>query len=521
MQPMSRRSRNVPKALLLSAALAAALAAAAPAWAQDYPHRPITLIVPFPPGGSTTIVGRIVADKMSEALGQQIIVDNRAGAGGTVGSKAAARSTPDGYTIQLGYTGTLAIGPSLYTNVGYDPRRDFEPIGRIGTAPNTLVVHPSFQVRSVAERRSRAPSRCRRARRNMAPTSIARRRNGPRWSRRRAPGRSSRQAAMGARPYRIATIALLAALAGAALPADAQQYPARPITLVVPFPPGGSATIIARAIADKLSDALGQQIVIDNRGGAGGSIAARQVARSAPDGYTILLAFTGTLAVSPTIFPSVGYDPRKDFAGIGLIGMAPSVFAVHPSVPAQSVADLIRIAKASPGNIQFGSPGIGTTNHLAGELLASMADIKISHIPYKGTGPAVTDLLGGHISMMFVPIPAAHGNVSAGLLRALGVTSLTRSRLLPDVPTVAESGLPGFEVVQRSTLLAPAGTPRPIIERLNKELNAVLATDEVRRRLALEGGEPIPGAPEEYAADIDREEARWSKLVTALGLKGE
>src|SRR6266540_183060 len=324
------------------------------------------------------------------------------------------------------------------------------------------------------------------------------------------------------KPLKVLLSAILLVWLGTiAAPAFAQGYPIRPITLVVPFPPGGSATIIARIIADKLGDALGQQIVVDNRGGAGGSIAARQVARSAPDGYTIMLAFTGTLAVSPAIFSNVGYDPRKDFAGIGLIGMAPSVFAVHPSVPAQSVADLIKIAKASPGKIQYGSPGIGTTNHLAGELLASMADVKITHIPYKGTGPAITDLMGGHISMMFAPIPAAHGNVSTGMLRALGVTSLKRSRLLPDIPTVAEAGLPGFEVVQRSTLLAPAGTPRPIIERLNKELNAVLATDEVRKRLALEGAEPIPGAPEEYAADIDREETRWSKLVKAIGLKGE
>jgi tripartite-type tricarboxylate transporter receptor subunit TctC len=207
--------------------------------------------------------------------------------------------------------------------------------------------------------------------------------------------------------------------------------------------------------------------------------------------------------------------------GSGLIGMAPSVLAVHPSVPARSVADLIGIAKAEPGKIQYGSPGIGTTNHLAGELLAAMTGIRITHIPYKGTGPAITDLLGGHIAMMFAPIPAAHGNVSAGALRALGVTSLKRSSLWPDIPTVAETGLPGFEVVQRSTLLAPAGTPRPIIERLNKELNAVLATDEVRRRLAVEGGEPVPGAPEEYAADIDREEMRWAKLVATIGLKGE
>ena len=327
---------------------------------------------------------------------------------------------------------------------------------------------------------------------------------------------------MGASSYRCAVLmALIAAVSAGAAPAAAQTYPSRPITLVVPFPPGGSATIIARIIADKMSEGLGQQIVIDNRGGAGGSIAARQVAKSAPDGATLLLAFTGTLAVSPLIFANVGYDPRKDFAGIGLIGMAPSVLAVHPSVPARSVADLIGIAKAEPGKIQYGSPGIGTTNHLAGELLAAMTGIKITHIPYKGTGPAITDLLGGHIAMMFAPIPAAHGNVSAGALRALGVTSLKRSSLWPDIPTVAETGLPGFEVVQRSTLLAPAGTPRTIIERLNKELNAVLATDEVRRRLAVEGGEPVPGAPEEYAADIDREEMRWSKLVATIGLKGE
>ena len=327
---------------------------------------------------------------------------------------------------------------------------------------------------------------------------------------------------MGARSYRCAVLtALIAAVSAGAAPAAAQTYPSRPITLVVPFPPGGSATIIARIIADKMSEGLGQQIVVDNRGGAGGSIAARQVAKSAPDGATLLLAFTGTLAVSPLIFANVGYDPRKDFAGIGLIGMAPSVLAVHPSVPARSVADLIGIAKAEPGKIQYGSPGIGTTNHLAGELLAAMTGIKITHIPYKGTGPAITDLLGGHIAMMFAPIPAAHGNVSAGALRALGVTSLKRSSLWPDIPTVAETGLPGFEVVQRSALLAPAGTPRTIIERLNKELNAVLATDEVRRRLAVEGGEPVPGAPEEYAADIDREEMRWSKLVATIGLKGE
>jgi tripartite-type tricarboxylate transporter receptor subunit TctC len=316
-------------------------------------------------------------------------------------------------------------------------------------------------------------------------------------------------------------IAMMAAFVVAAPPAIAEPYPTRPITLVVPFPPGGSTTVIARILADKLSDALRRPIVVDNRGGAGGSIAARQVARSAPDGYTLLLHFSATLAISPSMFPNVGYDPRTDFAPIGMIGMAPSVLVVHPAVPAYSVAELIAFAKASPDKLQYGSASIGTVNHLAAELLASMAGIKLSHIPYKGTGPALSDLLGGHISMMFAPIPAAHANVTAGMLRALGVSSLKRSGLMPDVPTIAETGLPGFEATQRSTLLAPAGTPRSIVERLNRELNAVLAIDEVKQRLALEGAEAIPGPPEEYSADIDREAQRWSTLVQAIGLKSE
>jgi len=316
-------------------------------------------------------------------------------------------------------------------------------------------------------------------------------------------------------------VALVALLAAGVPLAPAQPYPSRPITLVVPFPPGGSATILARSIADKLADALGQQIVVDNRGGAAGSIAVRQVAKSTPDGYTLLLAFTGTLAISPSIFSNIGYDPRQDFAAIGLIGMAPSVLVVTPSLPARSVAELIALAKGSPAKIQFGSPGTGTINHLAGELFATQAGVKLAHIPYKGTGPAINDVLGGHIAMMFAPFPAAHGNVSAGTLRALGVTSAKRSALLPEIPTIAEAGLPGFEVAQRSVLLAPAGTPPSIVARLNRELNAVLATDEVRKRLAVEGAEPIPGPPEAYLADIDREEAKWSTLVKAIGLKAE
>jgi tripartite-type tricarboxylate transporter receptor subunit TctC len=303
--------------------------------------------------------------------------------------------------------------------------------------------------------------------------------------------------------------------------AAAEGYPDRPVTLVVPFPPGGSTSIVARIIADRMSDTLGQQVVVDNRGGAGGTLGTRQVAKSAPDGYTILLAYTGTLATGPSLYPNAGYDPRADFAPIGLIGSAPTVLVVHPSVPAKSLQELIALAKAKPGTINFASAGIGTVGHIAGELFATLAGINIVHVPYKGTGPALVDLLGGHVAMSFTPIPAAIGQVKAGELRALAVTAAKRSELAPDIPTASEAGLPGLEAALRYGLVAPAGTPRPIIERLNKELNAALATTTVRNQLATEGAEPLPGTPEDYAADIDREEAKWSKVVRESGAKVE
>jgi tripartite-type tricarboxylate transporter receptor subunit TctC len=262
-------------------------------------------------------------------------------------------------------------------------------------------------------------------------------------------------------------------------------------------------------------------VIVENRGGAGGTIGARLVAKSPADGYTLLLGYTGTLAIGPSMYANAGFDPRKDFAPIGRIGSAPTMLVVHPSVPVHSVAELIAYAKARPGEVNFGSAGIGTVGHLAGELLGTMAGLKLTHVPYKGTGPAITDLLGGHIPMMFTPIPTAHAQAESGLLRALAVTSAQRSSLLPDLPTVAESGLPGYEAGLRYGLVAPAGTPRPVIERLNKELRAALAADDVRQRLAADGAETLPSTPEEYAADIDREEATWSKVVNALGLKGE
>jgi tripartite-type tricarboxylate transporter receptor subunit TctC len=313
----------------------------------------------------------------------------------------------------------------------------------------------------------------------------------------------------------VAPAMLVLSLSG---PAFAQDYPNRPITLVVPFPPGGSTTIVARVVADEMARMLGQSIIVDNRGGAGGTIGTRGVAAAEPDGYTIALGYTGTLAIGPNLYPNVGYDPRKDFAPIGRIGTAPNTLVVNPSFPAKTVAELIAHAKTNPGKVNYGSAGNGTVSHISGEYLGVQAGIKLVHVPYKGTGPALSDLIGGHIPVAFAPIPATRENSQAGTMRMLAVTGLTRSTLLPDVPTIAES-LPGYEAVLRYGLVAPAGTPRAIIERLNKELNSALRSQDLRRRLALDGAEVLPSTPAEYAADIDREEVQWAKMVKASGAK--
>jgi tripartite-type tricarboxylate transporter receptor subunit TctC len=303
--------------------------------------------------------------------------------------------------------------------------------------------------------------------------------------------------------------------------ARAQPYPSRTITFIIPFPPGGSTSIVGRVIADKMSQQLGQGIVVDNRGGAGGTVGTKAAAKSDPDGYTILVGYTGTLAIAPSLYKNVGYDPRKDFAPIGMIGHAPTSLVVHPSFPAKTVAELIAYARANPGKVNFGSAGIGTVSHITGEYFARSAGIKLVHIPYKGTSPALSDLLGGHIPMAFAPIPATHANVQAGLLRALAVTSKTRNGLLPEVPTLMETGLPQFDASLYYGLVAPAGTPRPIIERLNRELRAALASDEVKKQLGLDGTEITSGTVEDYADFIDKDERKWSELVKASGVEPE
>lgn len=317
----------------------------------------------------------------------------------------------------------------------------------------------------------------------------------------------------------IAVVAL--AVSTALTNAHAQNYPTRAITLVIPFAPGGSTSIVGRGIADKMSELLGEKVVVDNRPGAGGTVGTKAVARSEPDGYTLVLGYTGTLAIGPSLYKNVGYDPRKDFAPIGLIGNAPNSLVVHPSFPAKTVAELVAYAKANPGKVSFGSAGAGTASHITGEYFARSAGITLVHIPYKGTGPALTDLLGGHIPMAFAPIPASHPSVTAGSLRALAVTSTTRSGLLPEVPTMIEAGLQGFDASLYYGLAAPAGTPRPIIDKLNKALRDALASNEVKKQLGNDGTEITPGTPEDYVDFIDKDEKKWSQLVKASGVQQE
>jgi tripartite-type tricarboxylate transporter receptor subunit TctC len=314
---------------------------------------------------------------------------------------------------------------------------------------------------------------------------------------------------------------IAAALAFVAVAANAADYPARPITLVVPYAAGGGNDVIARIVAEKMGTSLGQSIVIENRGGAGGTIATRQVAKSEPDGTTLLIA-TSSLAINPSLYPNVGYDPRKDFAPIGLIASSANVVMVNNTVPVKSISELIALAKQKPGELNFASTGTGSSVHLAAELFAGMAGIKINHVPYKGSGPALNDLVGGHVTMMFGTMARAAGLVKDGAkVRALAVTGLKRSALFPDLLTVAESGLPGYESVLHYGIVAAAGTPRPIVDKLNAALNTALASDDVKRRLAVEGAEALPVSPDEYAADIAAEETKWSEIIRKSGMKAE
>jgi len=311
-------------------------------------------------------------------------------------------------------------------------------------------------------------------------------------------------------------------LAALTSPTQAQPYPTRPITIVVPFAAGGGNDILARLLGQHMGRALGQQFVIENRGGAAGTIGARAIAKATPDGYTLMVGHSGLFAMAPGLYGSnAGYDPRKDFAPIGLIASYQQILVVHPSLPVRSIADLIALAKKEPGKITYATAGVGSGSHISTELLTSMAGIKLTHVPYRGSGAVQGDLVGGHVAMAIQTVPPVIAQIRSGQVRAIAVTGAVRSPIFPDVPTVAEAGVPGYEAVIHYGMVAPAGTPRPIVARLNAELRAALNTDDVRARIADEGGESLAGTPEQQAADIDQEETKWGALVRKLGLRAE
>ncbi len=318
------------------------------------------------------------------------------------------------------------------------------------------------------------------------------------------------------------TRTLLAGLlfATAAAEVTAAEYPTKPIRLVVPYPAGGPVDITARTVGPKLTEALGQSIVIDNRGGAGGILGSDIVAKSAPDGYTLLLCTTAN-AINASLIPKLPYDMVKDFAPVTLVAIITSIVVVHPSVPARSVQELIALAKAKPGQLSYASTGNGTPTHFAAELFKSMAGLDIVHIPYKGAAPAVVDLLSGQVHLSFISAPGVVPHVKSGRLRALAVTNAKRSALLPELPTVSESGLPGYESEGWHGLFVPAKTPRPVIERLYREFANVLRAPETHSRLVGVGTEPVGMPPDEFAVKLKAEIAKWGKVVKTAGIKAD
>jgi len=323
---------------------------------------------------------------------------------------------------------------------------------------------------------------------------------------------------------RLRWVSLLACLSACAAPGLAQaqgaaDYPNRPIRMVIPFTPGGSTDILGRTIAQQLHQAFGQSVVVENVPGAGGSIGADRVAKSPADGYTLMMGHIGTLAVTPSLYPKLPYDPINAFDAVAWVARVPNVLVVHPSVPAKSLQELVAYAKANPTALTYGSGGNGSAAHLATEYLKLQSGAPMQHVPYKGTAPAVNDLVAGHIKVMFTGVPAVIAQLRAGQLRALAVSSPERVKMLADVPTVAESGYPGFEADQWYGVVAPAGTPKDIIAKLNKQINASLNSPELLNRLSSEGAQPTPNPPEVFAKLIKSEIERWRPVIQKGGVK--
>ena len=317
---------------------------------------------------------------------------------------------------------------------------------------------------------------------------------------------------------RLAGAAVLA-LSLAAASAHAQVYPDKPVRMIVPFAAGGILDIVARAVGERLNGPLGQPVVVDNRSGAGGAIGAEITARAAPDGYTLLTGHIGTHAINPSLYPKLAYDPVRDFAPITLVAMFPLGLFVHPSVPAQSVSELVALARAKPGQLNFASAGSGGPTHMAGEMLKAMARIDIVHVPYKGNAAALNDLLGGRVQMFFSNLLTAMPHVRSGRLRALAVSTAKRSPQVPELPTMAEAGVPGYEMTNWIGMLAPAATPRAIVLRLNRDIAAILGAPDMKERFRAQGLDLVSSTPEEFAAFIRSELAKWRKVVKESGAR--
>ncbi len=315
-------------------------------------------------------------------------------------------------------------------------------------------------------------------------------------------------------------LAALAALAAASVASAQEAWPARPIQMVIPFPPGGPTDVTGRVLAEKLSLELKRNVVVENKAGASGNIGAQFVAKAAPDGYTIFFSTGGTHGINPFLYAKPGYDPVKDFVPVAWVTTSPNILVVHPSFPAKTLTELIALAKASPGKLSSAAPGQGSTPHMFGELLKRTAGIEIQHIAYRGSGPALADVVAGHVPIMFDGIPSSLPLVQAGKLRAIAVTGTSRLPAAPDIPTVAET-IPGFDASGWFAVYAPAGTPPAVVARLNQAINRVLEMPDVRKRYAELGAEPVGGPPEKLRDQVARELAKWSELIRATGMKAE
>ncbi len=320
----------------------------------------------------------------------------------------------------------------------------------------------------------------------------------------------------------LALVAVAFAVLAAAPQAGAQSpYPAKPIRFIVPYPAGGPLDTVARLLAQKVADNVKQPVVVDNKPGAGGNIGADLVAKAPPDGYTILMGAVATHAINPTLYSHIPYDPVRDFAPITQVASTPNVLVVNPTLPVHDVREFIAYAKAHPGQLNFGSGSTGSAGHLAGELFKSMAGVQMVHVPYKGAGPAMQDLIGGQIQLMFDNWSSSRAQVQAGRIRALAVTTARRSSLAPDLPTVAESGLPGFDISTWFGIFAPAHTPQPIVDRLHHEFTRALALPDVREKMLNMGAEPVGDTPAQFAAFIQGEAQKYAKVIRASGAKAD